>query len=369
VLSQACRSSGRHCAFPTGVGEPVEVRIPFATLWKIAFFAFVLIVIIKLWLVIVMIIVAGLIAVMLDPLVGRLAGMGMGRGIAIAIVGLLLFGIVGAFLFAVIPTMFSQLQTLAGEMPRIGARLAQALPAAKPVIDEFTARAQRPPNAVQMQQWLTRGLIGASYAIAGITALILTLVLAIYLLIEGRRAFEWLIAFASEARREKLRRTARGVGPIINAYMRGQAITCCLCGGVALTTLLLLRLPGAVALAVLAFVADLVPVVGTIAMTIPAVALALIVSPIKAIIVAAVYLAYHLTESYWIIPRVYGKEMRLSTLTVLLAVTVGGALQGALGAVLILPFVAAYPVVERIWLREQLGAGTVADHRRIETAE
>jgi hypothetical protein len=37
--------------------------------------------------------------------------------------------------------------------------------------------------------------------------------------------------------------------------------------------------------------------------------------------------------------------------------------------VLILPFVAAYPVVEKIWLRDQLGAKTVADHRRIETAD
>lgn len=351
------------------MAEPVELRVPFATMWKIAFFAVTIVVLIKLWLVIVMVIVAALIAVMLDPLVGRLTRAGMRRGIAIAIVALLLFAVVGAFFVAVVPTMFAQLRTLAGELPRIGAKLGERLPQAKTMIEEFTARAQRAPNGAQVQQWLTQGLIGARYAVAGITALILVLVFAIYLLIEGRRAFEWLIAFASDERRAKLRRTATAVAPIVNAYMRGQAITCCLCGGVALVTLLSLHVPGAVALAVLAFIADLVPVVGTIAMSIPAIAMALLVSPVSAIIVAIVYLAYHLTESYWIIPRVYGKEMRLSTLTVLLAVTAGGALLGALGAVLILPFVAAYPVVERIWLREQLGADTLADHRRIETAE
>lgn len=351
------------------MAEPVDLRVSFPTLWKLAFFALVLVIVVKLWLVIVMVTVATLIAVMLDPLVQWLARHGIRPGVAIAIVGLLMFAVVGAFFLAVVPEMFSQLHTLATEMPRIGARLSQTVPQAKPAIDEFTARAQRPPNGAQVQQWLTRGLIGARYVLAGLTALILMLVIAIYLLIEGRRAFEWLVAFASDDRRAKLRRTAEGVCPIINAYMRGQAITCCLCGGVALTTLLLLHIPAAVVLAVLAFVADLVPVVGTIAMTIPAVALALTVSPLKALIVAAVYLAYHLTESYWIIPRVYGSEMRLSTLTVLLAVTAGGALQGALGAVLILPFVAAYPVVERIWLREELGARTVADHQRIESGE
>jgi predicted PurR-regulated permease PerM len=351
------------------VAEPVELRVPFPTLWKIAFFALVIVIVVKLWLVIVMVTVAALIAVLLDPLVGRLARHGIHRGVAIAVVGVLLFAVVGAFFLAVVPEMFSQLHTLATQMPRIGARMSETLPQAKPVIDELTARAQRPPSGVQVQQWLTRGLIGAGYVLAGVTALILVLVIAIYLLIEGRRAFDWLVAFASDENRAKLRRTADGVCPIVNAYMRGQAITCCLCGGMALTTLLLLHIPAAVVLAVLAFVADLVPVVGTIAMTIPAVALALTVSPLKAFIVAAVYLAYHLTESYWIIPRVYGREMRLSTLTVLLAVTAGGALQGALGAVLILPFVAAYPVIERIWLRDEVGARTVADHRRIESGE
>ena len=138
-----------------------------------------------------------------------------------------------------------------------------------------------------------------------------------------------------------------------------------LCGGMALTTLTLLHIPAAVPLAVLAFIADLVPIVGTVVMIAPAVLLALVVSPLKAFIVLAVYLAYHLTESYYIIPRVFGKEMRLSNLTVLLAVTIAGMLQGAIGAVLILPFVAAYPVVEEIWLQRQLG-DTVEKHEQIE---
>lgn len=351
------------------MAEPVELRIPFATLWKIAFFALVVVVIVKLWPVIVLLIVATLIALMLEPLVARMTRWGMRRGIAIAIVALVLFAIVAAFFAVLLPVMFAQFSDLAKDLPRIGQQVSQKAPRLKPVIDEFTARAQRPPNASQVEQWLTRGLLGARFVLGGFTALILTLVVAIYLLIEGRRAFEWLIAFASDDVRQKLRRTARETCPIATAYMRGQAITCCLCGGVALTTLLLLHVPAAVALAVLAFIADLVPVVGTIVMTVPAVAMALLAGPVKALIVAAVYLAYHLTESYFIIPRVYGKQMRLSTLTVLLAVTVGGALQGALGAVLILPFAAAYPVVERIWLREKLGAKTVAEHRRIETAE
>ena len=42
--------------------------------------------------------------------------------------------------------------------------------------------------------------------------------------------------------------------------------------------------------------------------------------------------------------------LRLPTLAVLLAIIIGGSLGGIVGAVLVLPFVAAYPIIERIWL-------------------
>jgi predicted PurR-regulated permease PerM len=357
----ADHDKSRNAAAADDRDRRVELRIPFATLLKIALFVLLVVIAIQLWPLIVMVIVAVLLAVMLDPLVAWFERHRVRRGIAIALIAIALFGSVAAFVFSVVPAMVSQLQDLAQALPRIAARVSQAVPQAKPVIDGLVADAGRPLSAAQVQQWLTRGLIAGRFAAAGLAAVVLVIVMALYFLAEGRRVIEWLIAFAPPRQRSKIRTTLRQVDPIVFAYMRGQIITCTLCGSVALTTALVLDIPGAVPLAVLAFVADLVPVVGTIAMTVPAVAVAFVVSGVKAVIVLVVYLAYHLIESYWIIPRVYGTEMRLSTLTVLLAVLAGGILQGALGAVLILPFVAAYRVVERVWLAEYL-SDTVEKH-------
>jgi predicted PurR-regulated permease PerM len=152
---------------------------------------------------------------------------------------------------------------------------------------------------------------------------------------------------------------------VVLAYMRGQVITCFLCGGWAFLVLILTHVPAALPLAVIAFLADLLPVVGTIAMTVPAVLLALTRGPVVALLVFAGYMLYHFVESYFIVPRVYGKQMRLSTLTVLLAIMIGGSLQGVAGAILILPFVAAYPIVERLWLREKLPEDTVERHEEL----
>ncbi|MEA2327694.1 MAG: hypothetical protein QOE68_2653 [Thermoanaerobaculia bacterium] len=343
----------------------LDLHIPFATLIKVALFILLVLIVIQLREVFLMMIVATLIAVMCEPFVSWLANHGVKRGFGVGIVAILLFGFLSLFLFVIVPMTLGQMRQLGKEVPRLAQELSVRVPAARPYIGTALQQIQSRPNGAELKQWMTRGLLVGRYAAAGLTALVLTFVFAIYLLMEGNRALEWLIVFARPPHREKLRRTAKEVTPIIFAYMRGQAITCFLCGGVALATLTILGIPGAVPLAVLAFVADLVPVVGTIVMIAPAVLLAALVSPLKALIVLAVYLAYHLVESYVIIPRIYGHEMRLSTLTVLLAVTVGGMLQGPLGAVLILPFVAAYPVIEGIWLQRQLG-DTVDKHEQIE---
>ncbi|MEO7270803.1 MAG: hypothetical protein ABI211_02235 [Vicinamibacterales bacterium] len=53
----------------------------------------------------------------------------------------------------------------------------------------------------------------------------------------------------------------------------------------------------------------------------------------------------------------------------MLTLAIGGSLAGVIGALVFLPFVALYPAVERIWLRDAIPSETVQDHRRIENTE
>jgi len=96
--------------------------------------------------------------------------------------------------------------------------------------------------------------------------------------------------------------------------------------------------------------------------------LALAVSPATAAVVALAYLGYHLVETYFILPRVYGNKLKISTLSVLLALLVGGRLQGIIGAVLVLPLVAAYPIIERHWLGGFLQSRVLTDHKALAKA-
>ena len=222
----------------------------------------------------------------------------------------------------------------------------------------------RPTNA-----WLARGLAAGKIALQGISAVVFVLVIAIYLLVEGRRAFAWLISFAPPQQRVKILRTADEVRVVIVAYMRGSFTTAVICALYVAAVVTLLGVPLALLLVVMAFVFDFIPIVGTIIMTVPAALLALTVSPGRALLVAAAYILYHVIEAYILIPRIWGRQMRVSTLTVLLAIAIGGTLLGVLGAILALPIAAAYPSVVRIWLRKHLPADTVERHEELEKTE
>jgi predicted PurR-regulated permease PerM len=80
--------------------------------------------------------------------------------------------------------------------------------------------------------------------------------------------------------------------------------------------------------------------------------LALTVSPSAAIIVLVAYVVYQQVENYLIVPRVYQSTLQISSFAVLIAVLIGSAMLGIVGALLALPIAAAIPVIEDIWLED-----------------
>jgi predicted PurR-regulated permease PerM len=139
-----------------------------------------------------------------------------------------------------------------------------------------------------------------------------------------------------------------------------------LCGTYAFIILSLLHVPNAALLGIIAGVFDILPLIGFFLSILPAVIVALSVSTTTAVLVFVLYGAYHLVENYFIVPKVYGNRLRLSTLTVLVSCMAAALVAGVVGAIAILPIVASYPIIERIWLKRHLEPDTVAKHEQID---
>jgi predicted PurR-regulated permease PerM len=205
--------------------------------------------------------------------------------------------------------------------------------------------------------------------VGGVAGLGVAMVLTVYFLIDGRRTFAWLVAFAPSDRRSQVRQTADGAAAAIAAYMRGNLITSALTAVATWIVLWILGVPAALLLAVLAGVCDFLPVVGVLLSAGPAILLALMVSPTAAVIVALFFLGYNLLQAYYIQPKVYGQAMRLSDLAVIGAFLVGAELGGVLGALVALPIAAMYPVLERVWLPDSTRPDLPQAHERIATQD
>ncbi len=202
--------------------------------------------------------------------------------------------------------------------------------------------------------------------IGGAAGLAVAVVLAIYFLLDGRRTFEWLVAFAPVGRQQQVRQTAAGASEAIAAYMRGNLNTSAITALATWIVLWLLGVPAALLMAVLAGVCDFLPVVGIFLSAGPAILLALMVSPTAAVIVALFFLGYNMLQAYYIQPKVYGRALRLSDLAVIGAFLVGAELGGVLGALVALPLAATYPVIERVWFRDTARRDLPREHERIE---
>lgn len=135
------------------------------------------------------------------------------------------------------------------------------------------------------------------------------------------------------------------MGTVVGGYVRGQALTSLLMGLFAYTVLRLVGTPEPLALAAFAAFADLIPLVGGFLLLIPAVVAMLAVGPVPALIVMVAIMAYQQLESNVLIPRVYGKTLRLSPVAVTVALLVGGQLLGIIGALLALPLAAGLRVL------------------------
>src|SRR5450759_3424617 len=316
----------------------------------------------KLAMVVLMFLLALVVALALSPIAARLERRGISHPLAVGILALALVVAVAAFISVIVPPLADQVlalkQGLFAHRAAIEGRLSKSHPVVATVVTQILSLPEGPEVASSLRQPLAWGKV----AVVGIMALFLTVVLTLYLLLDGKRLYAWLLAYVPRRYRDRMATTVSEVSDVVIAYVQGQIITSVIYGACALAVLEAFRVPAAIPLAILAAFCDVIPVLGVVVSTVPAVLLALTVSPLTGLAVLTFYVLYHIFENYWLVPRVYGRHLRFSGLAVLIALVVGGIIQVIVAAILVLPLVAAYPIIERIWLEKYLSNQVLTDH-------
>lgn len=289
--------------------------------------------------------ISALSAVVIFPAVRRIMqlrifGWRPGRGAAIFLVILAGVAALTVFLVFALPPIFDDLKTLAEESPRRSA--------------EFSARLQRLPYADRidlsaLQQYAAGaigGVIGVFKGIAGgLLGFFSWLVLTAYFIIDGEHAFAWALSFFPPQQRERLHSTLLHAERRVRNWLLGQLTLMLILGAASAIVFGLLRVKYFYALAVFAGVANIIPIVGPIATVVLAGLVAAIDGWHKVLGVIIFYLVYQQIESAYLTPRIMKASVDLPPLAVIIALSLGGAIAGFLGALMAVPTAALVAVL------------------------
>ncbi len=319
-------------------------------------------------------VVAGFIALLLNPLVILLQRVLRRRGIAVTVVTLL-----AVLAFGALATAFG--------LPLVDAisHLADNLPA-------YVTKAQHGKEAgwigrlimrYHLQTWVKKNapkLAGYARDLAkpalslgeGALSLLFSLltifVLVILLMLEGPKLRKGLLSLMSEERASRYSRVAREVNRSVTGYMLGDFTTSVIAGVVVLVTLLALGVPFPELCALWVALVDFLPMIGGALAGIPVVLLATTQGIPAAIIVLVVFLVYTQLENHVLNPVVMSRTVRVNPLIVLVSILVGASLGAWIGgifggfvaALLAIPAAgAAQVIVQEVW--RETGSAATAD--------
>jgi len=319
----------RHVRFELSPKTLVALVLVAASLWLL----------IRLWPVLLVLVVALLVAGTLSPAVRWLEEKRVGRGFGIAIVFSVFFILALLFVVLTIPTLVSQAAALLDHEPALRARLADQLAGSHlgaPLATWLRGlKADALPGAIGATAYTfsRRVCVAVAY---GLSALFLGL----YILIDRDRLRGGLFALVPRSHHIRLSRIMMNLETIVGAYIRGQMVTCLIMALFAFALLKVCGVENALALAAFVGLMDVLPYIGPLLGAGPAVLAALSRGPVVAVVVLVLMLAYQEFENDVLVPRIYGRALRLPSSVVLFALLAGGTLMGILGVLLALPVAA-----------------------------
>ncbi|MFL5894505.1 MAG: AI-2E family transporter [Thermoleophilaceae bacterium] len=297
--------------------------------------------------------IALFLAVALGPVVEIINRRGVPRGLSILIVYIALLLSVFGLGLLVVPPIVSGVNKFVDNVPGYVTDLRNSKTFAKyddkyHITPELEKQAKKLPthlaDAASGLRSVTVGVFGA------IVQLVTILVMAFFLLSDGKRIIGFATRELGPRRAERAERIAEDVYKAVGGYVAGNVLISVIAGVTAYAMMQILGIPFAVPLAVLVAFLDLIPLVGsTIAGAIVAIVAAIVGFPGKLIAWVIYLVVYQQVENNLLQPVIYRRTVAIHPLLVIVAVLIGGSLLGVLGALLAIPVAATVQIVVKEW--------------------
>lgn len=289
--------------------------------------------------------VSALFAVVLSPAIELIRRVHIGkwrpgRGGAILVLILAGIGLVAGIGLLILPPIYRDLHAFAVDLPhRTAGVLARmrSLPFGMnfdpAVLEQHAAEAVG--GAFGVFRTITGGLMGA------FTCVILTA----YFIVDGERTFHWALSLLPAEHRPRISATMIRAEARVRHWLIGQAALMAILGSSVAIVFGLLQIKYFYALAVIAGILNIVPIIGPLIALVLAAIIAAFDSWTKLAGVLLFFAVYQQVENAILTPRIMKLSVDLPPLAVIIALLIGGALAGVLGALIAVPTAALLAVL------------------------
>lgn len=282
-------------------------------------------------------------------------------GWALAVVALGLAGAVGLGGWLLAPEVSKQVEELSKTLP-------ESLKSLREQLSSTSWGAVLVDRASEADKWFTdRSALSQATSFLSTTTgalagFLVILVLGLYMASEPSYYRQGIVQLVPVVHRKKADKLLIRLGDTLHWWLIGQFMSMTLIGILTWIGLLLLGVPLALTLALLAAVLTFIPNVGPIIAVVPALLLAMVESPMRGLYVLLLYFGIQTVESYLVTPLIQRRTIRMAPALILIAQMVAGTLLGLFGVALATPLVAVLMVlVKKLYVEETLENGAGED--------
>ncbi len=326
------------------------------TFWRVVWATLVLVfVALSFWLlyrfnqVIFILFIGIVLGTVIRPAVNWLHQRGLPRMAGVLVVYLLLLALLISFVLLLFPLIVEQGMTIATALPGYYQSLREwMVNTPNPLIvrlSEFIPTVL--PGLKPLEQTGEEMMVSVGQALGYVTSVakiifiaIVILVLAFYWTLDGPRAIKSFLLLVPQDQRESIGELISAMESKVGFYIAGQGLLCLIIGIMALVAYLLIGLPNALVLALIAGVLEAVPLIGPLVGALPAVLVAMSIAPDKLIWVIVATVVIQQLENSLLVPRVMRHAVGVNPFVSLLAIFAFSSLFGVAGALMAIPLAA-----------------------------
>jgi predicted PurR-regulated permease PerM len=323
---------------------PEKPHLITVSTWTIVKVVLILIGLALLWLlkdVVAILFMALLLAALIDPFADWFAKRKIPRGISVLIVYAILLGIAALALILVIPPVVSQVQQLIGNFAQTYEAAVRSFSQFQAVSIEYGFGENFQSSLQALQQGVGKSVSEIFSTITGffggMAAFVVVLVLAFYMVVEEDAARRFFKNLAPEEYQPFLGTMFNKMQKRIGSWLRGQLVLGIVIGSAVYIGLLILGVPYALVLGLIAGLLEIVPYAGPMLSSIPILIIAFSVSPLKGVMALVLIIAIQQIENNVLVPKVMQKATGLNPIVSIIALLVGIKLGGLVGAILAIP--------------------------------